>query len=218
MLYIKKFTNQGNSLHPYFCIVKCGLGRHPSFPPGLVSAQPLAASRLSLDPGSQWHMGGHSSSYVLCCAFPCGFRNEEEVVNKSKRSSCKLSGAHPGPGTANILQVFLMYILQMGTPRLSLNPGLKVDCTAAEWAAETDFRPLSPWPLPFTGVPSGPALLPAMLLPRLPAGELGSGLRQCLHTAWEKPKCHFHLIINMCQRGLDPSDLGLWGHWTVKSL
>lgn len=38
MLHIKKFTNQGNSPHHYFSIVKCGLGRHTSFPPERLAA------------------------------------------------------------------------------------------------------------------------------------------------------------------------------------
>lgn len=38
MLHIKKFTNQENSPHPYFPIIKCGLGRHTSFPPGRLAA------------------------------------------------------------------------------------------------------------------------------------------------------------------------------------
>lgn len=111
----------------------------------------------------------------------------------------------------------------MGTLRLSLNPGLKVDCTAVGGGrGEEGSRDSLLLAVPlataiYRRAPGGQALLPATLLPGLPMGELGSGPRQHLHTAWEKPKCHFHLIINMCQRGLDPSDLGLWGHWTVKS-
>lgn len=71
------------------------------------------------------------SSHLLCC----GFRNEEEVINKNKHSSCKLSGTHHGPGPVNILQVFLIHMLQMRKLRLRLNPGVKVDGRAAVEAA-----------------------------------------------------------------------------------
>lgn len=112
-----------------------------------------------------------------------------------------------------------MHILEMRKLRLSLKPALKLYCTAAEWAAGRASHPLFLRPLAFMGKPTpGPAPLTATFLPRSPAGGFSGGLRQRLRTALEKPKRHFHLIINMCQRGRNPSDLGLRGHWTVKSL
>ena len=62
------------------------------------------------------------------------WKSQAEVVTKSNHSRYKLYGAHPGPGTVNHL--LLMHISQMGTLRLSLKPGLKVDCTAVWWAGE----------------------------------------------------------------------------------
>lgn len=107
----------------------------------------------------------------------------------------------------------------MKKPTFRLNPGPKVDCKVAEGTAEWASPNLSSGhshALPMASL--SPSTISALFLSRLPTRALGRGLRQRVHTAWERPKCHFNLIINMCRRGRDPSNLGLWGHWTVKSL
>lgn len=116
-------------------------------------------------------------------------------------------GAHHAPGAGDVFQGLLTHILQMR------NRGSAWKLTR-RWATQLSCRrpPVHPHALPTASPPS--SHISAMSA----RWGAGGGSRRHVHAAWEKPKCHFHLIINTCQRGLDPSDLGLWGNRTVKSL
>lgn len=60
-----------------------------------------------------------------------------------------------------------------------------------------------------------PSTISAPFLSQLPTGALSRGLRQHVDTAWERSKCHFNLIINMCREDaiqvtLDSEVIGPW--------